>query len=90
MGESTQVEWVSEEQWSELQYHLELSPRQSQIVREIMQAKSDKQIARDLDIALPTVRTHLGRLFHKYELNDRVELILYVLRTLRKCSQQAG
>jgi NarL family two-component system response regulator LiaR len=88
MGESMQVELVSEEEWNCLQYHLDLSPRQGQIVREILHAKSDKQIARDLDIALPTVRTHLARLFHRYELNDRVELIVYVLRILRECSTQ--
>jgi len=88
MGESMQVELVSEEEWSCLQHRLDLSPRQSQIVQEILHAKSDKQIARELDIALSTVRTHLARLFHKYELNDRVELILYVFRTLRECSKQ--
>ena len=88
MGENMQGELVSEEEWSDVQNHLDLSPRQGQIVREILHAKSDKQIARELDISLPTVRTHLGRLFHKYELNDRVELILYVFRTLRECSKQ--
>ena len=88
MGESMQGELVSEEEWSDVQHYLDLSPRQGQIVREILHAKSDKQIARELDISLPTVRTHLGRLLHKYELNDRVELILYVFRTLRECSKQ--
>ena len=88
MTESIQGELISEEEWSDLQHHLDLSPRQAEIVREILHAKSDKQIARELDIALPTVRTHLGRLFQKYDLNDRVELILHVFAALREHAEQ--
>ena len=84
MAESVQGELVSEEEWSNLRHHLDLSPRQAQIVREILHAKSDKQIARELHIALPTVRTHMGRLFRKFDLNDGTELLLHVFMYLRE------
>ena len=84
MAESIEGELVSEEEWINLRHHLDLSPRQAQIVREILHAKSDKQIARELHIALPTVRTHMGRLFRKFDLNDRTELLLHVFMYLRE------
>ena len=83
MAGIVQTELISEQEWDQLQQYLDLSPRQAEIVREILHGKSDKQIARELDIALPTVRTHLGRLFQKFDLNDRVELILHVFASLR-------
>ena len=52
-------------------------------LKPILQGKADKQIADDLRISPATVRTHMRRLFAKYELNDRLELTLLVLKTLR-------
>ncbi|MBN2130826.1 MAG: helix-turn-helix transcriptional regulator [Sedimentisphaerales bacterium] len=84
MAGHMQCDLISEQEWNQLRQHLDLSPRQAQIVREILRAKSDKQIARDLGIALPTLRTHMGRLFRKFDLNDRTELVLHVLMSLRR------
>jgi DNA-binding NarL/FixJ family response regulator len=58
--------------------NFDLPPRQSQIVQAILAGHSDKQIAAEMSIAVPTVRTHLSRLFQRFGLNDRVELILFV------------
>ncbi len=44
---------------------LTLPPRQMEIVRLLLGGLGDKQIASRLGIALPTVRTHMGRLFAK-------------------------
>ena len=82
--------WISEgicifdkEEWRVLGAELSLSPRQHQIVQYLFLGKSDKQIARELDLALPTVRTHLGRLFAKLNVQDRHELILYIFHHFR-------
>ena len=88
MAVAADTELISEQEWTLLQHRLGLSPRQTQIVREIMHAKSDKQIARDLDIALPTVRTHMGRLFRKFDLNDRTELVVHIFVFLREYSRR--
>lgn len=74
----------SDEEWALLQEDLGLSPRQAEIVSRLLQGMSDKQIAWELDISLPTVRTHMGRLFRKFDLNDRIELILHVFARLRE------
>lgn len=76
-------DFVSKAEWSFVQEELGLSPQQTQIVRCLLQAKADKQIASDLGIAMATVRTHMSRLFQKLDANDRVELVLHVLACLR-------
>jgi DNA-binding CsgD family transcriptional regulator len=74
---------LSDEEWMRARRTLGLSPRQAEIVRCILQCKSDKQIARDLGISLATVRTHLGRLYQRHNIGDRLGLILLVLTCLR-------
>ncbi len=65
---------------------LALSPRQSEITELLFLGMTDKQIASQLNLALPTVRTHLARLYAKLHVQDRVELILHVFSEFRhKC-----
>jgi DNA-binding CsgD family transcriptional regulator len=73
----------SDGEWARTQQELGLSPRQAEIVKLVLQGKSDRQIALDLHISLATVRTHLRRLFGKFNLGDRLELTLLVLASLR-------
>jgi DNA-binding NarL/FixJ family response regulator len=80
------VQWplLSSQEWAQLTQRLELTPRQAEIVQHLLLGKSDKQIARELSISVPTVRTHMGRLFQKLGLRDRIELILHVFACLRE------
>ena len=80
------VQWplLSDQEWTQLTQELELTPRQAEIIRHLLLGKSDKQIAKELTISVPTVRTHLGRLFQKLGLSDRVELILHIFACLRE------
>ena len=73
----------SDREWTRTQQELGLSPRQAQIVRLVLQGNADKQIAQELNISLATVRTHMRRLFEKFDLSDRLELTLLVLTSLR-------
>jgi DNA-binding NarL/FixJ family response regulator len=73
-------EIFSESEWTELVKELSLSPRQAQVLKCLFLGHSDKQIARDLKMAIPTVRTHLSRLFSRFDVQDRTELVLYVFR----------
>jgi DNA-binding CsgD family transcriptional regulator len=43
----------------------------------------DKQIAEKIGIKVPTVRTHMGRLFDKLSVGDRVELVLHFVHRFR-------
>ena len=74
------TEIFSESEWTELVKELSLSPRQAQVVKCLFMGHSDKQIASDLQMAVPTVRTHLSRLFSRFDVQDRTELVLYVFR----------
>jgi len=76
-------ELFSDGQWARAQRHLELSPRQAEIVRRVLLGTPDKQIALELGISPATVRTHLRRLFAKFDLDDRLELTILVLAALR-------
>ena len=44
-------------------------------MRLIMLAQGDKQIARELGLAAPTVRTYLGRVFERASVEDRMQLV---------------
>lgn len=73
----------SEVEWCELLTQLSLPPRQEQIVKHIFDGLGDKQIAGKLGICVPTVRTHLSRLFARLDVQDRHELSLEVFRQFR-------
>jgi DNA-binding NarL/FixJ family response regulator len=73
----------SNEEWDILFKELALSSRQKEIMRLLFDGSSDKQIANHLQIAVPTVRTHLERLFTKFHAQDRTELVVEVLRKFR-------
>ena len=78
-------DWVfTEREWKRLLQDLTgLSPRQEQIAKGITRGLSDKQIADHLDLAVPTVRTHMTKLYSKLHVTDRVELLLELFRAWR-------
>jgi DNA-binding CsgD family transcriptional regulator len=80
---SKELHIFDKEEWIRLGDELSLSPRQNEIVQHLFLGQSDKQIAQTLGIAQPTVRTHLGRLFAKFNVQDRHELILLVFHHFR-------
>ena len=82
-----QRELFSEQEWSRVTQRLCLSPQQDALARNLLLGKSDKQIAREMGIAVPTVRSHITRLFRKFELSDRVELILHFVSCLQACHE---
>lgn len=83
---STDTEIFAESEWVELVSELGLSPRQAEIIKLLFSGRSDKQVAMELQIAVATVRTHLSRLFSKFDVQDRHELILYVFHQFRVLS----
>jgi DNA-binding NarL/FixJ family response regulator len=74
---------VSEREWTRLKENLALSSRQAEILYGILHAKSDREIADELEITVTTVRTYLTRMFHKYGVNDRVGLVVHAFASLR-------
>lgn len=58
---------------------MKLSQRQAQIGHCLFQGMSDKQIAAEVGIKVPTVRTHLERMFHKTDTQDRLEFAIHAM-----------
>lgn len=54
-----------------------LSPRERQILEQIRQGASNKEIARALDIAEPTVKIHVQHILRKLNLSSRVQAAVY-------------
>ncbi len=54
----------------------DLTAREKQIALAVAEGKSNRQIAVQMSISEPTVKTHLTRIFRKLELKDRVALAL--------------
>jgi DNA-binding NarL/FixJ family response regulator len=52
-----------------------LTPRQKEIVHEIVAGKSYKMIANDLFVSLDTVRSHIKNIYKTLEINSKAELI---------------
>ncbi len=54
-----------------------LSPREREIVRHIARGRSNKEIARALEIAETTVKIHVQHILRKLELSSRVQAAVY-------------
>lgn len=57
-----------------------LTPRETEIAKWIASGASNRKIAEQLNISERTVKAHLGVIFRKIKLHDRLQLALYVNR----------
>jgi len=80
----------SDTEWTEIIESLSLSIREGQIMKGLFADKPDKKIAMDLKMAVPTVRTHIGRLFRKLDADDRQDLMLQVFKRFRQNCKKLG
>ena len=53
-----------------------LSPREYQVLRGLTEGKSNKEIARDLEIQEPTVKLHVKTLYRKIDASNRTQAAL--------------
>ncbi len=54
---------------------VELTPRQEEIIREIVAGKSYQQTADELGISLETVRDHIKKIYTRLQVHSKAELI---------------
>lgn len=59
---------------------MELTARENTVTRGVLLGQSNKQIARELDIAEHTVKIHLHNAYTKLHVHSRVELLLHYRR----------
>jgi len=59
----------------------ELTKRELEVLKEIVNGKSNKEIAASLYITEKTVKTHITNILSKLELSDRTQAALYAVRS---------
>ena len=55
-----------------------LTAREREITLAVAEGKSNREVASQLDISEPTVKTHLTNIFKKLGVKDRVSLVLFL------------
>lgn len=80
---------ISDARWHAVVGELNLPARQAQILSGVLRAMTDRQIAAEMDLKAPTVRTYLDRICKRLGVTGRMELILRVLAVAEKqrCEQ---
>jgi DNA-binding NarL/FixJ family response regulator len=57
-----------------------LTERELEVVKALARGKSNKEIARDLDISERTVRNHASNIYKKLHIFDRTQAVIYAVR----------
>ncbi|MCA9213228.1 MAG: helix-turn-helix transcriptional regulator [Planctomycetales bacterium] len=57
---------------------LELSAQQTKVVSYVLRGLTDKEIAERMSLKLPTIRSHLGRIFERGKVDNRLKLVLKI------------
>ncbi len=79
-NETTPPSLFTAAEWSRVSRTEGLSQRQEAVLRGVLNGRSDRAIANELRIALPTVRSHLQAMFSCFAVSDRTMLVLEVCR----------
>jgi DNA-binding NarL/FixJ family response regulator len=58
----------------------ELSPRQRDVLRLLIEGRSNKLICRELDLSESTVKTHLAAIFRRLEVENRTQAVIAAAR----------
>jgi two-component system NarL family response regulator len=58
----------------------DLTPREADVLEQIVQGKSNKEIATELDISEATVKTHINSLLSKLGVTDRTQAATAAIR----------
>jgi len=66
-----------------------LTPREGQIVAEVVAGKTNKEIAQELGVSLQTVKHHLTNIFDKVGVHNRLELALFSIHNSSDGDQKA-
>jgi len=63
----------AEIEWANLGNY-NITPRESEVIQLILKGRTNKEIGEELFISLPTVKTHVSRIFEKLKVRNRLEL----------------
>jgi len=57
-----------------------LTARENEVLKLVAQGMNNREIAAELFITEPTVKTHISNIMHKLNLRDRVEIALFAFQ----------
>jgi DNA-binding CsgD family transcriptional regulator len=80
MSQST-FEFIIPKNFPKRASECKLSPKETQIVRLLLQNEKQESIAQALKISPHTVNNHLRRIYAKLGIHDRVTVTLFFLQT---------
>jgi DNA-binding NarL/FixJ family response regulator len=81
---------LSGAEWKHVVGAMALSAQQARVVELVLQGMADKQIARDMGLRKPTVRTYVSRIFQRTGCTDRMALALKVFEYARDFREKNG
>jgi DNA-binding CsgD family transcriptional regulator len=84
----TPIAFLDDVQWQSIAEALQLSRRESEITRLLLDDQTEWSIAAQLSISRHTVHTHLERLYRKLEVTSRSQVIMRVFQTYVELSSQ--
>jgi DNA-binding NarL/FixJ family response regulator len=71
------------EEWQTLTEALDLSPRESSVVRSVFDGASERAIAEQLGLSPHTVHTYLWRIYRKLQVRSREQLLVRIFAEFR-------
>jgi len=81
MADTMELErWLTPEAWRAIAERLGLSPRERDVVKGVIDDRTELGIGQALAISPHTVHTYLERIYHKVGVNSRTELVSRVWR----------
>ncbi|GAA1140399.1 response regulator [Ornithinicoccus hortensis] len=60
---------------------LGLSDREMEVIELLCQGSSNREIAQQMHLAEPTVKSHIGRIMQKLDVRDRVQIVITAYRS---------
>ena len=82
--------FLDHEAWHYVRIKLALTPRQASIVGLILCGYGDQAIADKLRCGVPTIRSHLTRVFRRLDVPDRIGVILRVFKECQVFWKEQG
>lgn len=67
---------IKDKQWKEIRKKYNLTSRESQVAMLVCRGLKNDEIAKELKIAIGTVKTHLRNVYRRVRVNGKVSLFL--------------
>lgn len=81
---------LSDSIWSHLSQRLRLSPKEAEVVRGLLNKRSETGIAKEMGVSRHTVHTHIKRLYRKLRITSRSAAIAHVFEEYLRLERSLG